>query len=644
MPISQTEVRTRVTTEGVEQSASALRTLEGRLESLERQTQPTGNALSRFGSSIQGAFTSFSIITTGINSFLALAGRAWQAFKDIAEAADAYGDVVGGHRVNIESARIATNGLVSAMALHQQAARAEAAGLQLTSEQFRSLSVAAANYANRTGTDIDESFVQLTQSITIATARGLRPYGLELQRGLSRADQQRAILEQLTEQYGNQTTEIEGTADAITSLENAWSRAWGEMVLSIEQGSGPIQQILQTVTGWINEVANALETQRRAAEHLARMGTEQRQRQLQNDLLNAGYNRYGEQEPGAFAAVQRAGIATFMGVTGEEMDAIARQASAELGRLEQEAIDNIRHGREQVVNPEAPAAPTAPPAPHGGGGGRQQAREPEMVFLSAEEMIDQLAGEAGDMRDTFNSIWETQSEHISGLAELEEQRDQERRDRWNERKEQSISMYQKEIDLQQELFEASQRAAEKEAETTAARAAAIESAVDKVAGYGDALNTIGGAVANIFGQLSSEQKEGSKSAEKYKKIQGGILAGISFVYAAIEIAKAISDGAGFNYVGMAGHIASSVAYIAAGALALRNLGGSSQQPSGSSAGSFKPAEKPPASQATATGGTDVVIFTLGYGQGRLGRELVKASDAFPRSGLARNMAGAGAYG
>ena len=84
-----------------------------------------------------------STVVTGLQSLIQITSQVIAKVREVAEAVDEYGDVISGHTVSVEEARQATGTLVDVITMHRQAARLEAAGIQVTSSQYRSLSVAA---------------------------------------------------------------------------------------------------------------------------------------------------------------------------------------------------------------------------------------------------------------------------------------------------------------------------------------------------------------------------------------------------------------------------------------------------------------------------------------------------------------------
>lgn len=474
--------------------------------------------------SIRLGLVGAATVLTGIQSVFNMAGQLVGRIRALAEAADAYGDVVSGHVVSVQAANAATQGLIESITLHQQAARMEAAGVEVTSEQLRALAVAATNYANTTGQDINESFVALTDSVTRCTSRGLRPYGVELQRGASLDQQRQAVLDQLTRSYGDQTIEINGTADAFTALENTATTAFNELLLAAERNAGPLQVILRGITGAVTDLGNALEAQRRAQEHMARMGSVVRQQELERNLIDAGYNAEGRRVrggiEGTFASFQRLGAALNMGINPlynmEEMDAIARAASNEIARLQQHDQTLIRLGQQNVVDDATPAY-TAPPDDAGGGGG---GRNP-LGRLAASDI-----GQRGWDRMIQETV-DAAAEMEAQVAQLYREQGSSLRDFWTELSESqaqhAIDFIDARIDAEEKAMERLSEAQEAHQERVIAQVEreeeARQAAIDRASGYAQ---TVGGIYGTLVGAIGGFAGAMAANAEEEKKIQGSV--------------------------------------------------------------------------------------------------------------------------
>lgn len=504
-----------------------------------------------------------STVLTGIRSTIDIMGMLIRKVSELAEAADAYGDVVAGHRVSVESANEATSHLVDTMELHRQAARLEAAGLQVTSQQFRALTVAATQYAQATGGDVTESVERLTTAVIGANSRGLRPYGIQLRENGTLQDRQRALIDQLTRAHGAETVAIEGTQDAIESLRNSWGEAWGEMLLTLEHSAGPIGEFLRLVSRQVNDIAAALRTQREASEHLRRMGNEERIRQLQRDIENAGYTRYGNRAPGVLARAVRVGAGLNLGIPHQEygqsdLDRAMLQASAELGRLEQQDIDRIRAGVDPVVRDVAPAY--APPEGGGGGGGASQRQRDLAMADTTETMfraMDALYAAQAELEEQRIAKHRSVNEELVRLEEERTQRENEIRaraeqpDDWTDRK---IAHHQEWLDALDREIEKTRALADAEHERHRAHRDAVKSWVETSASiYTSITSSVGGLLTSL-----------EQNAEKRKKIEGGIAVALQVG----ELLKATTLAA-MNYAGQ--NYTQAALYTAAAAVAAVGL-------------------------------------------------------------------------
>jgi hypothetical protein len=466
--------------------------------------------------SIRLGLVGTATVMTGIQSVLNMAGQLVGKIRELAEAADQYGDVVHGHVVSVEQAREATNGLIDSITLHQQAARMEAAGVQLSAEQLRALAVAATNYAQSTGADLNESFTSLTDSVTRCTARGLRPYGIELERGASRGAQQRAVIDQLTRAYGDQTSEVEGTADAITALQNDWSRAWNEMLLSVETNAGPLQSLIRSITSVVNDLGNALEAQRRAQEHMARMGTTAQQLQIQRSLENAGYDVYGHRRTGAAARIQQ-GIQTYSLFGTQNPDDWAMQQAEMLRMLEQRDLAELANGAPAVAPAATPAySSQAGGGGGGGGGGRgRNARDRLAGSDIGQRGWDRFVDEATHAEEELNQrVAELYRGYGHDLTEFWSDLG----DRW---KEGETALAEKRSEAVQAANEAGLQSweayVERERELMEQQAEAREALIEKTQGYAQAIGNVYQTLTGAIGDLAISS---ASSTEEEKKIRG----------------------------------------------------------------------------------------------------------------------------
>jgi hypothetical protein len=448
-------------------------------------------------------------IATGISSVIQMMGQVLVKVREVADAVDQYGDVLKGHSVSVSEAQGATNDLIDVITMHRQAARLEAAGIELTSNQYRALSVAALEYANRTGTDATEAMERLTSATISASARGLRPFGMALREGGTQAERQQRVLEQLTRTYGQQTYAVNGTADSIDSLANTWQRAWLEMATAMERNAGPISTILQTITRGVSNLANALEAQRRAQDHIARMGTVQRQLEIERELQGLGY-AHGRIQTGPGAAIlQGVGYIRHGGTTGlrHHVETLVQ----ELDTLQQIDINRIASGQDQPVAPEerTQIVPDLPD-PSGGGGQSQAERLREQIAQKERSVFEAL-------RDSEQRVAELYADQSRGLHELWADLDQQRTEAQAAAAQQRVEA---EVKAQEHLEEVRRQYEEQAIERQQREAEERQENLDAIADYASTAESIYSQMISAAGGLAVQM---ASSEEEKKKIQGEVM-------------------------------------------------------------------------------------------------------------------------
>lgn len=124
------------------------------------------------------------------------------------------------------------------------------AGLDVTDEQYRAITLAAVQYAQANNQDVGQSLASLTQALVTGNDRGLRPYNLGLQEGADRATNQRDALEALTRQVEQNEASIRQNMGTL----DAWDAVWGQVKEAIGATSLalldlPFQAINEALTG-----------------------------------------------------------------------------------------------------------------------------------------------------------------------------------------------------------------------------------------------------------------------------------------------------------------------------------------------------------------------------------------------------------
>ena len=136
-----------------------------------------------------------------------------------AEAYDQLSDIQSqlGNSSN-ELASAWTQGLIPALELAQARGRALSAGLELTDQQFAAVAAAAQVYAQRTGTDGAQAVERLSNALVSGSERALRPFGIQLQEGASRAQNTATALDQLSQASERNRANIEASTGGFDRL------------------------------------------------------------------------------------------------------------------------------------------------------------------------------------------------------------------------------------------------------------------------------------------------------------------------------------------------------------------------------------------------------------------------------------------
>lgn len=221
------EIGIRVKVEGGSEGARALGEVADASDGLD-------DAAKRADDSVQGLATSFiedllpawtqasSMYGLLSGGLLDIATRLY----DAASAADQLGDIedsLGGASQTLATQM--TMGLIPALDLAQARGRAMAAGLELTDQQFAAVAAAAQIYAQRTGIDGAQAMDQLTGAVIAGNERALRPFGIHLAEGSTRAEGTAQAIRQLSDAAGENAAKIQETTGGLDALGAGWNLA-----------------------------------------------------------------------------------------------------------------------------------------------------------------------------------------------------------------------------------------------------------------------------------------------------------------------------------------------------------------------------------------------------------------------------------
>jgi hypothetical protein len=610
------------------------RAAEGELKRIQAEQSRTAVGARALTSAIRTAGAAL----TGMQAGIAIVLRVVAALEKAGEAAQEYRRVVDGHAVSVAAADQATAGLIDTIELHRQAARLEQAGLRITSDQYRAMSVAATQYARATGTDVTQAHQRLTQAV-ITGGRGMREFGVEVEQTGTIQERQQRVVEELTRRHSDQTIEIETTQEAMYALRNAWGTAWAEMQMTVEQSGGFIMRTLQRITGFLNDVSGALETQRRSAAGLEvsrlldqQIAAQREQSALAERLRSRGIDPDALAAPGQVPAEQLdrpdpammdilEGRRHVSFVAREDLDLMNSYTAATVRLAEAEEAIRVAEGRRDAQRQPAAPADEEQGAPDRAGRGRRaaaidEAAEAERRLLAVlGDVLGAVEDQEGARRanlEVSEAAAEAERAHI-GLLQTQQQK--------------RIELAEQEAAARQAAADARQAEIEAEREATAARIQMIEQVLQATQQAGQITQGIFGSVQTIIAQTG-------KSAEEQAKAEGRFLVAYSVVQAIIEGARAIAAFASQRYASGAMHVLSAAAFGVAAAAAGSKLGG------GGGAVAVAPPPRPapePQDRRTDSGGQTVIHnYSLGRTNAEAGHSIRRLEWEADRRGSGRS--------
>jgi hypothetical protein len=173
--------------------------------------------------------------------------------KDAVVEADKFNQVLRNVTIDIGPADKATKGLIDTFELMRSANKFTAAGMEMTADQFKIVSVAATDFAQKTGIDATESMKRLTESISKGSSRALKELGIDLEESEDQVLAQAEAMDKLTEKYGDATVEIETLSEAMYSVKNNFETTTSLMSSQLDMlvgGDGLVDAIAQMSDGW----------------------------------------------------------------------------------------------------------------------------------------------------------------------------------------------------------------------------------------------------------------------------------------------------------------------------------------------------------------------------------------------------------
>jgi flagellar biosynthesis GTPase FlhF len=126
---------------------------------------------------------------------------------------------------DISNATARVGGMINNLELMRASSRAATLGLNLTAEQFGTVSVAAVELSSQLGEDTLQVLEQLTEAVGEASPDALRKFGVELGEVTERSEVQRIAIEQLTRKYGDVSSSADTLGGQLTVLQTELDNA-----------------------------------------------------------------------------------------------------------------------------------------------------------------------------------------------------------------------------------------------------------------------------------------------------------------------------------------------------------------------------------------------------------------------------------
>ena len=224
-----------------EEAVRNLRELETELEQVTEGMDGAGSSGSNFAQNLTAA------VVTVQAAFAAISKLA-DAVKGAADEFERQAGIMNRFNGDISEAARRTNGLVSQLDLMAAQNRVAASGLQLTGEQFATLSVRASEMAAATGGDATEGINRLMQAIATGRTGALREYGVDLEGITDMTEKQEEAIRQLTEGYEDAESSADTFGGMLAVLETRMEDAKTEMIAAAND-SGLLEQAMDSLSG-----------------------------------------------------------------------------------------------------------------------------------------------------------------------------------------------------------------------------------------------------------------------------------------------------------------------------------------------------------------------------------------------------------
>jgi len=532
------------------------------------------NILFRVGSKAVGGFTE-------LKSALGLLSGMLNKVKEVSVELDRFATMwQKTNKSAVMAADAAAGGLVDTTQVMRGYQKLMAAGVQVTDEQFATLTARAAELAQTTGTDATEAFNRLANSIAKGSTRALKEYGVYVKEGGDLTKMQKDAVEGLTEGFeglnvgakttteqlyvlNNNVDTIAGLMYEATGASEAFTGALGELNSGLSTFAGYMAEAPKSTMAFITSVDGIVGYMTEVAEVIAEPFI-----QIER-LINwvQGVDSKG----------------TFEQALDKYLE-IARESRAQA--LEDFHIARGEEEREREAD-ERLAGKSAQPGGGRRGGGRRGGGKNKggMTVLEggaeSKGFYDMPSGaemaEAYGMDTYQGSPVGTPDPFGSAIEEIQAEMDVQEKERLEELREKELKTREELLELAREEQAQREEAREREMEQVQELGATWGRTFDKISVGAAKQNKWLGVLAKATGSAieNATKKEASagKAIANVLSETGSAISTEATWQAVFEAAAAVASLAGQDYAGAALHTAAAAMYGIAAATAGGGSGG-----------------------------------------------------------------------
>lgn len=511
---------------------------------------------------------------TELRSAIDLIGQMWGKIQETTKELDRFSQMW--QRTNksaVMAADSAAAGIIDTAEVLRGYQKLTAAGVKMTDEQFKTLTVRAADLAQTTGKDATEAFQRLTNSIAKGSTRALKEYGINVKEGGELTEMQAEAVNGLTEGYENLTIKAETLSERMYALDNNLGTMKG-LLWDLAGGATGFEESLDSLNGALGEFNTILAESPNAAEKyiLSLKGVKAALAEMQLEWLRTASTVMIAAAP----PLLQSGLEKARDwMLGKVESGVSSLLQADLEGLYEETKPASKPGDFAWQGPEQ--APTKERRKRGGAGGKKKKPEFDMDFTADQTEQSYQESITDAMGPSTFSVRDLTNEELAERIELETSLS----DVWDRQEEQlkaDKEAREELAEMRREEEEEKQAAREKEKEQAAEiREAWLRTYEDVSAGAQKQNKWVGALSKGISASFKAVEADEKNAGAAIVGVLGEVGSAISDEagwQVLMETAKAIAAAASQNYAAAAAHGAAAIAFGVAAAAAGGGKGGS----------------------------------------------------------------------